>query len=163
VDASGNADDRNADELVVLVVRAAKAMVDRLHSYRPDGAPSPMSVVHGLAARYLIGRDNVTTVELAGYLGITKQSTSEVVALLEQAGIVRRAPHPKDRRARVLLLTADGAAKLEEGRRRWLGIEDEWADLVGRDRLDVVREALGTYLAADEPARDARPSLDCAG
>ena len=74
-----------------------------------------MTVVHGLAARYLIGRDDVTTVELAGYLGITKQSTSEVVAPLERAGIVRRAPHPSDGRARVLLLTDDGAAKL--GRR----------------------------------------------
>jgi DNA-binding MarR family transcriptional regulator len=141
------------DELVVLVVRAAKAMVDRLRTERPDDAAAPMSVVHGLAARYLIGRDNVTTVELAGYLGITKQSTSEVVALLERAGIVRRAQHPKDGRARVLLLTDEGTAKLAVGRCRWQGIEDEWAELVGRDRLDVVRDALEAYLAADEPRR----------
>ena len=39
----------------------------------------------------------------------------------------------------MLLLTDDGSAKLADGRRRWNGIEDEWADLVGRDRLDVVR------------------------
>ncbi len=139
------------EELVVLMVRAAKAMVDRLRTGRPEDAAAPMSVVHGLAARYLIGRDNVTTVELAGYLGITKQSTSEVVALLERAGIVRRARHPRDGRARVLLLTDEGAAKLAVGRCRWQGIEDEWAELVGRDRLDIVRDALEAYLAADEP------------
>jgi len=109
-----------------------------------------MTVVHGLAARYLVGRDDVTTVELARHLRITKQSASEVVAVLEQTGIVRRAPHPRDGRARVLLLTDDGTARLADGRRRWKQLEHEWAALVGRDRLDVVRDALETYLAAGD-------------
>ncbi len=146
-------DDATSDELVILVVRAAKAIVDRLRAERPDGASSPMTVVHGLAARYLVGRDDVTTVELARHLKITKQSASEVVALLEQTGLVRRAPHPRDGRARVLLLTDDGKARLADGRRRWKQLEKEWAALVGRDRLDVVRSALETYLAADADNR----------
>jgi DNA-binding MarR family transcriptional regulator len=147
------------DELVILVIRTAKALVDRLRAERPDSS-SPMTVVHGLAARYLLGREDVTTVELARYLGITKQSTSEVVAALEETGTVRRAPHPRDGRARVLLLTADGKAKLETGRRRWKRVEDEWAEVVGRDRLDVVRAALEAYLAAhdDDPPSDHRGS-----
>jgi DNA-binding MarR family transcriptional regulator len=119
-----------------------------------------MTVVHGLAARYLVGRDDVTTVELAHYLGITKQSTSEVVTTLERAGAVRRAPHPSDGRARVLLLTDEGKAKLDDGRERWQHLEDEWAELVGRDRLDVVRSALEAYLAADLETRGDRPLLD---
>jgi DNA-binding MarR family transcriptional regulator len=146
---------RAADELVVLLVRTAKALVDRSRAARPAGARSPMTVVHGLAARYLVGRNDVTAGELARHLGITKQSTSEVVAALERAGTVRRAPHPSDGRARVVLLTDEGAATLEDGRRRWLGLEDEWSNLVGRDRLDVVRDALEAYLAADLAARDA--------
>jgi DNA-binding MarR family transcriptional regulator len=137
------------DELVVLVVRVAKALVERMRAEHPEGADSPMTVVHGLAARYLVGRTDVTTVELARYLGITKQSTSEVVALLEGAGIVRRAPHPTDGRARVLLLTGVGAEKLGQGRCRWEEIEDEWAALVGRENLDVTRAALEAYLAAN--------------
>jgi len=155
------ADERLDDELVVLVVRAAKAIVDRFRVEGPGEASSPMTVVHGLAARYLVGRDDVTTVELAGCLGITKQSTSEVVALLEHSGIVRRVPHPSDRRSRVLLLTDEGAAKLEQGKRRWTEVEDEWARLVGRDALDIVREALKAYLDADEPARADRTPTDC--
>ena len=141
--------DATSDELGILVVRAAKAMVDRLRSEQPDQASSPMTVVHGLAARYLMGRDDVTTVDLARHLRITKQSASEVVALLEQAGIVRRAPHPNDGRARVLLLTNAGKTRLADSRRRWTQLEDEWAELVGRDRLDVVRSALESYVAAD--------------
>jgi DNA-binding MarR family transcriptional regulator len=138
-----------ADELVILVVRAAKAMVERLRAERPDDGASPMTVVHGLAARYLVGRDDVTAVELARHLRITKQSASEVVALLEQSGIVRRAPHPRDGRARVLLLTDAGAAKLAEGRERWRCIENEWATLVGRENLNVTRRALEAYLDND--------------
>ena len=146
------------DELVILVVRTAKAMVDRLRCERPGGETSAMTVVHGLAARYLVGRDDVTTVELARHLGITKQSTSEVVTALERAGTVRRAPHPTDGRARVLLLTEAGRANLDEGRARWNDLEHEWAELIGRENLDVVRAALETYLAADLDARDDRPA-----
>ncbi len=60
-----------------------------------------MTVVHGLAARYLVGRDDVAPVELAGYLGITKQSTSEVVALLEHSDIVRSMRRSAERRPRI--------------------------------------------------------------
>jgi DNA-binding MarR family transcriptional regulator len=146
------------DELAVLVVRTAKALVDRLREEKEASGdePSPLTVVHGLAARHLIGRDDVTNVELAHYLGVTKQSTSEVVAALERAGLVRRAPHPSDGRARVLLLTDEGRRRLEAGRERWFELEDEWARLVGRERLQTVREALEAYLAADEVRRGVR-------
>ena len=147
------------DELVVLLIRTAKALVERLRTEHPEDASSPLTVVHGLAARYLAGRDDVTTVELARYLGVTKQSTSEVVALLEHSGIVRRVPHPSDGRARVILLTDEGATKLEDGRRRWQEIEDEWAGLVGRDRLEIMRSALSAYLDADETHHVAPPTL----
>ncbi len=147
------------DELVVLLIRTAKVIVDEIRGEHP-AVSSPMTPVHGLAARYLFGRDDVTTVELARYLGITKQSASEVVALLEKTGTVRRAPHPSDGRARVLLLTDDGEDRLEQGRLRWQRVEDEWAELVGRDRIDVVRGVLEEVLAADLVARERRSSLD---
>jgi DNA-binding MarR family transcriptional regulator len=137
------------DELVILVVRVAKAMVDRLRSESPGGEASPLTVVHGLAARYLIGRDNVTTAEIARYLRITKQSASEVVALLEQTGTVVRVPHPYDGRARIVLLTDEGKAKLDQGRERWQRVEDEWRELVGERNLAIVRNALETYLASN--------------
>jgi DNA-binding MarR family transcriptional regulator len=135
------------DDLVILVIRAAKAIVDRLRSENPDGPASPLTPVHGLAAHYLLSHENVTTAELARHLRITKQSASEVVALLEQTGTVVRAPHPSDGRARVVLLTDEGRRKLESGRVRWQRIEDEWRDLVGARELAVVRDALEQYLA----------------
>jgi hypothetical protein len=47
----------------------------------------------------------------------------------------------------------------EHGRARWTEIEQEWADLVGRDQLDLVRAALETYLAADLATRDDQPPI----
>jgi DNA-binding MarR family transcriptional regulator len=153
VGASGNTD---VDDVILLLVRAGKAMVDRLRSEHGADPSSPLTVVHGLAASYLVGRDDVTTVELARYLGITKQSASEVVSALETAGLLSRAPHPTDGRARVLLLTDQGIAKIEMGHRRRVELEHEWAELVGRERLAVVRDALEAYLDADDQARAAR-------
>ena len=170
VEASGNAlgkvgetagepPEEAPDELVVLLVRTAKAVVDGLRSERPDTS-STMTPVHGLAACYLVGRTDVTTVELARHLAITKQSASEVVALLESTGTVRRAPHPTDGRARVILLTAEGEARLRLGRERWQRVEDDWVELVGRDRVDAMRSVLEDILAADAVARDGRIPTD---
>ncbi len=137
------------EELVILLVRTAKALVDRLRAGAPD---TRLTVVHGLAARYLVDHDDVTTVELARHLGVTKQSASEVVGMLEQEGIVRRVPHPSDGRARVILLTKQGKALLAKRRRRWCDIEHEWAALVGRPKLDAMREALSEYLDSRDRA-----------
>jgi DNA-binding MarR family transcriptional regulator len=142
------------DDLLLLLVRTGKAVVDRLRA-EAGAKGSTLTVVHGLAASYLVGRDDVTTVELARHLGITKQSASEVVNALEAAGTLRRAPHPTDRRARVLLLTDEGLAKLQANRLRRAAVEREWAELVGADRLEIVRDALEAYLVADARTRDA--------
>jgi len=143
---------------MVLLIRTAKALVDRMRDEKAaDGDHStPMTVVHGLAARYLLDRDDVTNVELAHYLGVTKQSTSEVVATLEREGLVHRAPHPSDGRARVLLLTDEGRRRLAVGRARWHELEEEWAALVGPERLSAVREAFEAYLEADLARRELR-------
>jgi DNA-binding MarR family transcriptional regulator len=133
------------EELVILLFRSAKALVDRLRIGRPE---TGLTVVHGLAARYLVDHSDVTTVELGRHLGITKQSASEVVTALEEAKIVQRVPHPRDGRARVILLTKEGKARLAERRRLWNEVEDEWVDLAGRHKVDAMRDALSAYLDA---------------
>jgi DNA-binding MarR family transcriptional regulator len=139
----------------VLVVRAAKVLVEQakretLRAGVDDKEQSvePLTVVHGLAIRYLDRHVDVTTVELAHHLGVTKQSASEIVGALEQSGLVRRHRHPEDGRARTLKLTSTGHAKLEASRARWRGVEERWADLVGSEELRHVRLAIEAYLAA---------------
>ncbi len=138
------------DALVVLIIRTAKALVDELRAGRAQREESATTVMHGLAAQYIRKREDATTSDLARYLRVTKQSASEIVSVLEGEGVIRRVPHPTDRRARVLILTDEGRARLEDGAERWHAIEREWVALVGRERLDVVRDALETYLASVE-------------
>ena len=95
------------DELPLLMLRALKAMVERLNEDEAV-ATSKFTPVHGLVTRYLDRHDDVTIIELADHLHVTKQSASELVGALEAGGYVRRRPNPADRRSRFLELTAKG-------------------------------------------------------
>lgn len=55
--------------------------------------------------------------DLAGRLGITAASMSRLCDALEDAGLVRRTPDPRDHRATRLEVTGHGTAKLAEVRR----------------------------------------------
>ncbi|RCG33169.1 MarR family transcriptional regulator [Sphaerisporangium album] len=52
---------------------------------------------------------------LASELGFAARSVSQAVEALEHEGLVKREPHPDDRRARLVLLTAEGSAALAAG------------------------------------------------
>ena len=52
----------------------------------------------------------VTQVELARHAGTDVMMTSQVLRALESRGLVERRPHPEDRRARSLAVTAEGRA-----------------------------------------------------
>jgi DNA-binding MarR family transcriptional regulator len=133
------------------MIRAIKAMVGRITAENAERHTPGMTTMHGIAARYLADHTDVTTVELAAHLRVTKQSASEIVALLEQEGYVRRRPHPADGRARVVELTDEGVAGLARSRRRWNALVAEWASLVGPDDLATMRRALEIYLDANPP------------
>jgi DNA-binding MarR family transcriptional regulator len=52
----------------------------------------------------------VTQKQLAGHAATDVMMTSQVLRALEESGLVRREPHPSDRRARALAVTATGRA-----------------------------------------------------
>ncbi len=52
---------------------------------------------------------------LAGELGFAARTVSQTVESLERDGLIDRARHPDDRRAKVVTLTAAGAAALATG------------------------------------------------
>jgi DNA-binding MarR family transcriptional regulator len=53
--------------------------------------------------------------EVADDIGITVGAASKVVDRLERAGLVRRVPHPSDRRSSLLQVTRAGAAAQADG------------------------------------------------
>lgn len=90
---------------------------------------------------------DLTPGELARKEHVQPPSMTRIIALLQDRGLVRMAPHPDDRRQKVVTATEEAAAMLEAGRAQnnaWLaGLaaeldEDEWARL--RDAAPVLHK-----------------------
>ena len=67
--------------------------------------------------------ESMTPGELAEHEKVQPPSMTRVIAVLEERDLVRRAPHPTDRRQVILTVTGDGRAVVQRVRRRreaWL-------------------------------------------
>jgi DNA-binding MarR family transcriptional regulator len=89
-----------------------------------------------------LARRPMSMSELAQALNIDKPNATTVVDELEGLGLVRRTPHPTDRRAKIVEATPEGArlaARADEILGRPPGALVE----LGRETLGELREALG--------------------
>ena len=87
---------------------------------------------------------------LAGWLQLTPGAVSQVVAQLEQMGLMERSPDPGDGRAVIVRPTPEAEAGYEAGRRFIAGLEDEWRTLVGPRRWATFRAVLAEISAHEE-------------
>lgn len=98
---------------------------------------------HGAVFQFL--DDEGTTVSaLAERAGMTKQAMAELVAHLEQRGYVQRVPDPDDRRAKLVLLSAEGQEVVAIARSLVPELEDRLIGALGRSRWQQLREDLQT-------------------
>lgn len=119
-----------------------------------------------LALRYLLEAGRAGTPlgprALAGKLGISTASTTALLDRLAKSGHIRREPHPRDRRALVIVATessdAEVRATLGPMHRRMMEaaerLSPEQADTVV-EFLHAVRDAVDT-VDADRPEADRR-------
>lgn len=140
----------------MLFARTFRVMTDRFHERLAERDLEPLRPAHGYVFRHLAAEPSVTAVDLAAHLGVSKQAATKTVAELVDWGYVRRTPHPTDRRAHALTLTGKGRAYLRFADALWAELEEEFASVVGAERLTVLREALQTYLA-NADTRGIRP------
>ena len=128
-------DDRAAvSDLRGAVMRLSR----RLRHQRVDESLSPteMSVLATLARC-----GSATPGELASREHVQPPSMTRIVAMLEHKGLVRREPHPDDRRQVVVSRTEQAAAMLAESRIKrnaWLA---ELAEGLTYEELAVLRQA----------------------
>ncbi|MEZ4439521.1 MAG: MarR family transcriptional regulator [Polyangiaceae bacterium] len=73
---------------------------------RPCGTPLPAP--HAWALLELLALGPLTVTALASRLSIDRTNVSRLCQRMEAAGDVRCEPHPEDRRARIVALTASG-------------------------------------------------------
>lgn len=102
----------------------------------PDIRPTHCQVLRGIAP----GGSRLT--DLAAAARMTKQSMGALVDHLEAAGYVERVPDRVDGRVKAIRLTPYGRQAAEAIGDLGTRIEQEWAQKIGRRRLDELREAL---------------------
>ena len=96
---------------------------------------------NGVVFRWL-DPDGSRLAEMVERSGMTKQAFGEHVASLEQHGYLTRVPDPADGRAKLVVPTERGLAAREQALRIFAEVEAEWAQLVGVEQLEGVRETL---------------------
>ena len=93
-------------------------------------------------------RDGAIQQELGAALGIDPSTMVSLIDQLESAGLAKRRPSPRDRRAREVLMTAQGRRLLRRARRLVSEAEDEvLRGLTGDQRhelLTLLRRALAS-------------------
>jgi len=73
-------------------------------------------------------------------LGVTRRNVTALVDALEKEGLVRRKPHPTDRRATVIEMTKDGELTMDKAYdEHRLAIAELFADLDEGDREELAR------------------------
>ncbi|WP_086821002.1 MarR family winged helix-turn-helix transcriptional regulator [Allokutzneria sp. NRRL B-24872] len=87
-------------------------------------------------------RPGTTQRELAATLGLREPGVTALVGRLVAAGLVSKAPHPREHRASVLELTEDGAAALAAARPEIERFNTEMRELLGEDGFRRTAAAL---------------------
>ncbi|WAZ20696.1 MarR family winged helix-turn-helix transcriptional regulator [Streptomyces cinnabarinus] len=101
-----------------------------------------------------IAAGGATVSDVAAHLGVTKQAASQLVDELVRKGYVERRPHPRDARARLLVLTELGWASTRAAEEAAAEVVREWGAVLGEAE---VRE-LGRQLLRIAPKGPIRPS-----
>jgi DNA-binding MarR family transcriptional regulator len=103
---------------------------------------------------FLGAREAAIQQEIAVSMGIDPSTMVSLIDELESAGLAKRRPHPIDRRAREVALTAKGRRRLDQGRRMANEVDAEvlrgLTDDERRILMTLLRRALGS--APPQPA-----------
>ena len=145
--------DTQPDELAELLVGLMR-LVGKTGSRAKTG---PLSNARYELLHTLLHHGPEAMGRVAARLGVTPRTVTEMVDALEGEGFLRRAPHPTDRRAHVLHLTAEGLALVKSGRRARLRAVGHVFEPLNADERATLAALLRKISAV---AKDPRPPSD---
>ena len=138
--------------LARLFAMAYRDLVENLHLRLAERGWHDVRPAFGFVL--LAVRDRrLTSTDIAGLMGTTKQAASKLVAAMEDAGYVSHRAHPDDSRAKLVALTGRGERLLAEVEEIYRGLEGEWAHLIGGPGVEALRRDLTTVLRASHGGR----------
>lgn len=124
---------------------AFRSLMDDLHERLAERGFRNLRPAYGfvlLAAR----NSPIGVGDVGVLLGTTKQAASKLVDSLEAEGYARRVGDEDDARARRIELTKNGHRLLEAVEEIYTELERQWAAVVGKGRVESMREDLTRIL-----------------
>jgi DNA-binding MarR family transcriptional regulator len=116
-------------------------LVDELHEGLAQAGYPDVRPAHGNVFGY-VRKEGSRLTELAERAQLTKQTMGYLVDYLEERGYVERGPDPDDKRAKIVRLTDEGREAVRTARKIMGRIEARWAELLGKERMEQLRELL---------------------
>jgi DNA-binding MarR family transcriptional regulator len=109
------------------------------------------------ALEHLSASGGLTPGELGHRLGLTSGGVTALAGRLIDAGHAERAPHPHDRRSRVLTTTPEGDAHLAEFLEPVLAPAQRLFDWLSPDEAQLIERFVGSLVALKDHAAAATP------
>jgi DNA-binding MarR family transcriptional regulator len=111
--------------LAAVLRRTSQSMVDELIArLEQAGFPTVRAAYHPVFEN--INRDGTRLTDLAARAAMTRQSMSELVAVMERQGFLERRADPTDGRARLICLTSEGRRLVRTALGELRDIEAKW-------------------------------------
>lgn len=128
-------------DLTSLLSLSFSTSINELHDRLSELGFGDIRPIHGFMFKY-ITPNGATGIELAEYLGITKQAVSKMVDYLEKSGYVMRKTHPTDKRGKNIVLTERGWLVVQAKEKILTEIEQRWIENIGAERMQMLKEDL---------------------
>lgn len=131
----------NELDLTALLSLSFSASINELHDRLSEMGFEDIRPAHGFMFK-CITPNGATGIELAEYLGVTKQAVSQMVDYLEKSGYVMRQTHPTDKRGKTIVLTERGWLVMKAKEEIIAEIEQRWIENIGAERMQMLKEDL---------------------
>lgn len=144
-----------APDLAVLASRLAASTQLELFDGLRERGHRDLRQRHAPVVAFM-DEDGVRATELARLAGLHKQAVGRLVDELEELGVVERVPDPADRRAKLVVPTAEGIRLLMDADEIIAGIESRHAQAIGGKTYAAFRDAMRDVVQNSRPIRPTR-------
>lgn len=128
-------------DLTSLLSLSFSSLIDELNDRMSELGFGDIRPAHGFMFKF-ITPNGATGVEIAEYLGITKQAVSKMVDYLEKSDYVMCQTHPTDKRGKIIVLTERGLLAMKVKEKILTEIEQHWIERIGTVRMQMIKEDL---------------------
>ena len=128
-------------ECVVQNMRRASRLISRRYeeALRPVNLTSSQYTI----LQSLSGREGIPHGLMAEILGFEQTTLSRLLKPLESRNLLKTVPSPKDRRQRLVAITAEGEALFAEAKSHWQREHDESLSRMNEKEWQIMKRLLG--------------------